>query len=108
MLVFLKLLFQLENITNKTGSKLRVAKKTSKLLLHLAPRQTWNVLPLLDKLGKSLLGEESIVLQQESPEEIQQIINTHQADMLISDLPTLPIVPLDRENEDILIVVDCD
>jgi nitrogenase molybdenum-cofactor synthesis protein NifE len=34
---------------------------------------------------KNLLGQEGIILQQESPEEIQQIINTHQADMLIGD-----------------------
>lgn len=33
---------------------------------------------------KSLLGEDSIILQQDSPEEMLQIINENQADMLIA------------------------
>jgi nitrogenase molybdenum-cofactor synthesis protein NifE len=56
-----------------------------KLGMEIIPISTKEITEDEQTRIKSLLGRESIVLQQDSLEEIQHIINEHQADMLIAD-----------------------
>ena len=82
----------------------RTQLQNKRIVLDIGSFKSWLIIFAAKKLGmeiipistkeitedeqtriKSLLGRESIVLQQDSLEEIQHIINEHQADMLIAD-----------------------
>ncbi len=56
-----------------------------KLGMKVIPISTKNLTEDEQSTIKGLLGQESIILKQNSPQEIQHIIKEHQADMLIAD-----------------------